>query len=169
MSSALNRFLDRKVSSLVRSPERAARVGRMVARQHSGVSLETLRHEALVEVRDGFRKSGRTADVEQVAYEAHLVLTAASLRKPWVSVELPRGADKTTHAFMSATLAAWLAEGLSRVPGLPSALARDAGRGMARAAGFFKELADLGGSGFSLEDLRANDVGLKGVFSSVED
>lgn len=162
--SRVNDKLEHWVLDRTRTPSRAEVVRRLETRVTAGVDLGQLRGAALRETRDAFVRSGRREDAEQLAYETHLALAATSLKRPFVSPELPGGTDRTTHACLSAALAAWVAEQVSRVPLMPASVARGVGSGVSAVVGLAKEVMDLGGSGFSRTDLAANWFGIRNAF-----
>lgn len=165
--SRINDRLEHWVLGRTRVPARAEVVRKLEDRAADGLAMQTLRAEAVRQTRDVFHRAGRKPDAERIAFEANLALAAVSLRKPFVTPELPGGTDRTTHAFLSGTLAAWLADRLDRLPLMPAQVARGVGSGLSAAAGVVKELLDLGGSGFSRSDLQANLVGIRNAFRDV--
>ncbi|MEB3204950.1 MAG: hypothetical protein VKP57_09645 [Candidatus Sericytochromatia bacterium] len=165
--SRVNDRLEHWVLGRTRVPARAEVVKKLEDRVAAGLDMRTLRAEANLHVRDAFQRSGRRPDAERIAFEANLALAAVSLRQPFVTPELPGGTDKTTHAFLSGTLTAWLADRLDRVPLMPVRVARGLGAGLSAAAGVVKEVLDIGGTGFSRSDLQANMVGIRNAFRDV--
>lgn len=133
------------------------------AKQKPGATVRDVYQVALQASRDTYVKEGRTVSADAVRERA-LLLAAAAADSQASLADLPAGADKIRHVFLSG----WLSLRIARAADvlLPRVLAEKVGMVGSFGLGLLKEVYDMAfATGFSREDLVADWAGARLPFA----
>lgn len=139
-------------------------IDQVKATGRAGCSADDVLAVAARAAYDSFVRAGERPSVERLRERAFLAAAAASAEQGIVLCDIPPGADKTQHFFVSGMISLKVAEIADKV--LPRRAAERLGIGASVLVGWFKELHDqLFASGYNREDLQADVAGAKKPFS----
>ncbi|MEB3285374.1 MAG: hypothetical protein VKN33_08820 [Candidatus Sericytochromatia bacterium] len=134
------------------------------AKQVPGATSKEVYAAAIRASRDSFIREGARALDDEVRERALLLASVAAVDSQVSLADLPHGADKTRHAFLSGWLSLKIARAADVV--LPRWVAEKVGIVGSFALGFLKEVYDMVfATGFSRADLVADWSGARLPFS----
>lgn len=135
-----------------------------VAKQKPGATVTDVYAAALTASRDTYVKAGQSVSADAVRERALLLASVAAADSSASLADLPAGADKTRHAFLSG----WLSLKIARAADvlLPRVIAEKVGMVGSFGLGLLKEVYDMAfATGFSREDLVADWAGARLPFA----
>ncbi|MEB3198605.1 MAG: hypothetical protein VKP62_15515 [Candidatus Sericytochromatia bacterium] len=162
--SSLNHRLESQLKSVGQDPTLRPALAQVIkVKQTPGVTSVRVYEAALDAARDTFAVS--TPHPDLVRERALLIASAAAAETSVSLADLPAGADKSRHCFLSAYMSLKLARIADGV--LPRALAERVGVWGSMGIGLLKELYDMVfATGFSRADLVADLAGARLPFQA---